>query len=92
MSGGFELLPQDGGPRVALAPGETVIGRGPLLGVSVQGARLAPESRAGSSLALKASLPVLAGFPTMPALSLCCLEVWGQHVIHSTLINSQMFP
>ncbi|GAB5569679.1 aprataxin and PNK-like factor isoform X1 [Prionailurus iriomotensis] len=31
MSGGFELQPQDGGPRVALAPGETVIGRGPLL-------------------------------------------------------------
>ncbi|KAB0365117.1 hypothetical protein FD754_009273 [Muntiacus muntjak] len=33
MSGGFELQPQDGGPRVALAPGETVIGRGPLLGL-----------------------------------------------------------
>ena len=39
MSGGFELQPQDGGPRVALAPGETVIGRGPLLGVSVAGVR-----------------------------------------------------
>lgn len=37
MSGGFELQPRDGGPRVALAPGETVIGRGPLLGVSVAG-------------------------------------------------------
>lgn len=37
MSVGFELQPQDGGPRVALAPGETVIGRGPLLGVSVEG-------------------------------------------------------
>lgn len=37
MSGGFELQPRDGGPRVALAPGETVIGRGPLLGVSVGG-------------------------------------------------------
>lgn len=34
MSGGFELRPRDGGPRVALAPGETVIGRGPLLRVS----------------------------------------------------------
>ncbi|KAM9722343.1 aprataxin and PNK-like factor isoform 3-T3 [Dama dama] len=34
MSGGFELQPQDGGPRVALAPGETVIGRGPLLGIT----------------------------------------------------------
>ncbi|KAM5143167.1 aprataxin and PNK-like factor isoform 2-T4 [Callospermophilus lateralis] len=33
MSGGFELQPLDGGPRVALAPGETVIGRGPLLGI-----------------------------------------------------------
>ncbi|XP_075391828.1 aprataxin and PNK-like factor isoform X2 [Tenrec ecaudatus] len=33
MSGGFELQPQDGGPRVSLAPGETVIGRGPLLGI-----------------------------------------------------------
>lgn len=33
MSGGFELQPQDGGPRLALAPGETVIGRGPLLGI-----------------------------------------------------------
>ncbi|KAL0621437.1 Aprataxin and PNK-like factor [Plecturocebus cupreus] len=32
MSRGFELQPRDGGPRVALAPGETVIGRGPLLG------------------------------------------------------------
>ncbi|XP_054557657.1 aprataxin and PNK-like factor isoform X4 [Talpa occidentalis] len=34
MSGGFELQSQDGGPRVALAPGETVIGRGPLLGIT----------------------------------------------------------
>ncbi|XP_069350811.1 aprataxin and PNK-like factor [Eulemur rufifrons] len=34
MFGGFELQPQDGGPRVALAPGETVIGRGPLLGIT----------------------------------------------------------
>ncbi|KAM6179743.1 aprataxin and PNK-like factor [Erethizon dorsatum] len=34
MSGGFELQPQDGGPRVALAPGQTVIGRGPLLGIT----------------------------------------------------------
>ncbi|KAM5252433.1 aprataxin and PNK-like factor [Hipposideros larvatus] len=34
MSGGFELQPQDGGPRLALAPGETVIGRGPLLGIT----------------------------------------------------------
>ncbi|XP_012586908.1 PREDICTED: aprataxin and PNK-like factor isoform X2 [Condylura cristata] len=33
MSGGFALQSQDGGPRVALAPGETVIGRGPLLGI-----------------------------------------------------------
>uniref|UniRef100_A0A2K5Y119 Aprataxin and PNKP like factor n=2 Tax=Cercopithecinae TaxID=9528 RepID=A0A2K5Y119_MANLE len=33
MPGGFELQPRDGGPRVALAPGETVIGRGPLLGI-----------------------------------------------------------
>ncbi|XP_032729640.1 aprataxin and PNK-like factor [Lontra canadensis] len=34
MSGGFELQPRDGGPRVALASGETVIGRGPLLGIT----------------------------------------------------------
>ncbi|XP_055255159.1 aprataxin and PNK-like factor isoform X3 [Moschus berezovskii] len=34
MSGGFELQPLDGGPRLALAPGETVIGRGPLLGIT----------------------------------------------------------
>ncbi|XP_021562771.1 aprataxin and PNK-like factor [Carlito syrichta] len=34
MYAGFELQPQDGGPRVALAPGETVIGRGPLLGIT----------------------------------------------------------
>ncbi|XP_062934926.1 aprataxin and PNK-like factor isoform X1 [Cynocephalus volans] len=34
MSGGFELQPQDGGPPVALTPGETVIGRGPLLGIT----------------------------------------------------------
>lgn len=42
MSGGFELQPQDGGPRVALAPGETVIGRGPLLRVSVAGGSVGP--------------------------------------------------
>ncbi|XP_069860592.1 aprataxin and PNK-like factor isoform X1 [Dipodomys merriami] len=34
MSRGFELQPLDGGPRVALGPGETVIGRGPLLGIT----------------------------------------------------------
>ncbi|XP_032509334.1 aprataxin and PNK-like factor isoform X1 [Phocoena sinus] len=34
MSRVFELQPQDGGPRVALAPGETVVGRGPLLGIT----------------------------------------------------------
>ncbi|XP_007968588.3 aprataxin and PNK-like factor isoform X1 [Chlorocebus sabaeus] len=34
MPAGFELQPRDGGPRVALAPGETVIGRGPLLGIT----------------------------------------------------------
>ncbi|XP_074063711.1 LOW QUALITY PROTEIN: aprataxin and PNK-like factor [Macrotis lagotis] len=34
MAGGFELAPADGGPRVALSPGETVIGRGPLLGIT----------------------------------------------------------
>ncbi|XP_060043154.1 aprataxin and PNK-like factor isoform X2 [Erinaceus europaeus] len=34
MSGAFELQPLDGGPRLALAPGETVIGRGPLLGIT----------------------------------------------------------
>ncbi|XP_045683753.1 aprataxin and PNK-like factor isoform X2 [Phyllostomus hastatus] len=34
MSGVFELQPQDGGAPVALAPGETVIGRGPLLGIT----------------------------------------------------------
>ncbi|XP_031806455.1 aprataxin and PNK-like factor isoform X2 [Sarcophilus harrisii] len=34
MARGFELAPADGGPRVALSPGETVIGRGPLLGIT----------------------------------------------------------
>ncbi|XP_028928008.1 aprataxin and PNK-like factor isoform X1 [Ornithorhynchus anatinus] len=34
MGGGFELAPADGGARVALAAGETVIGRGPLLGIA----------------------------------------------------------
>ncbi|KAJ8781278.1 hypothetical protein J1605_011262 [Eschrichtius robustus] len=34
MSRAFELQPKDGGPRVALAPGETVIGRGPLLRIT----------------------------------------------------------
>uniref|UniRef100_K9J1D3 Aprataxin and PNK-like factor n=1 Tax=Desmodus rotundus TaxID=9430 RepID=K9J1D3_DESRO len=34
MSRVFELQPQDGGQRVALGPGETVIGRGPLLGIT----------------------------------------------------------
>ncbi|XP_036608496.1 aprataxin and PNK-like factor isoform X2 [Trichosurus vulpecula] len=34
MAGGFELAPAFGGPRVALSPGETVIGRGPLLGIT----------------------------------------------------------
>ncbi|XP_068925021.1 aprataxin and PNK-like factor isoform X2 [Petaurus breviceps papuanus] len=34
MARGFELAPAFGGPRVALSPGETVIGRGPLLGIT----------------------------------------------------------
>ncbi|XP_028371673.1 aprataxin and PNK-like factor isoform X3 [Phyllostomus discolor] len=34
MSRVFELQPQDGGAPVALEPGETVIGRGPLLGIT----------------------------------------------------------
>lgn len=34
MCSGFELQPLDGGPRVPLAPGQTVIGRGPLLGIT----------------------------------------------------------
>nr|XP_020841059.1 aprataxin and PNK-like factor isoform X2 [Phascolarctos cinereus] len=35
MAGGFELAPASGGPRVVLSPGETVIGRGPLLGTHI---------------------------------------------------------
>lgn len=31
---GFDLVPVDGGDPVHLPPGETVLGRGPLLGVS----------------------------------------------------------
>nr|XP_046232142.1 aprataxin and PNK-like factor isoform X1 [Scatophagus argus] len=31
---GFDLVPVDGGERIHLPPGETVLGRGPLLGVS----------------------------------------------------------
>ncbi|XP_026179788.1 aprataxin and PNK-like factor isoform X2 [Mastacembelus armatus] len=31
---GFDLVPVDGGNHIHLAPGETVLGRGPLLGVS----------------------------------------------------------
>ncbi|MEQ2178675.1 hypothetical protein GOODEAATRI_016583, partial [Goodea atripinnis] len=31
---GFGLVPVDGGDLVKLSPGETVLGRGPLLGVS----------------------------------------------------------
>lgn len=37
MSSEFFLHPLDGGPRVPVGPGQTVIGRGPLLGVSVGG-------------------------------------------------------
>lgn len=37
MSSDFFLQPLDGGPRVPVGPGQTVIGRGPLLGVSVGG-------------------------------------------------------
>lgn len=48
MSGVFELQPQDGGPRVALAPGATVIGRGPLLGVSVAEGSAGPTREPGS--------------------------------------------
>lgn len=76
MSGGFELQPQDGGPRLALAPGETVIGRGPLLGVSVARGSAAPgESRARSLLAPEAPLPILPRFSTVPALSVWILKV-----------------
>lgn len=70
MSGGFELQPQDGGPRVALAPGETVIGRGPLLGVSVAGGSAGPGEPcrvlAGSSGLAPRPGPIP---PTTPALS-----------------------
>lgn len=38
MSLDFFLQPLDGGPRVPVGPGQTVIGRGPLLGVSAGGA------------------------------------------------------
>lgn len=41
MSLEFFLQPLDGGPPVPVGPGQTVIGRGPLLGVSVRGARAA---------------------------------------------------
>lgn len=75
MSGGFELQPQDGGPRLALAPGETVIGRGPLLGVSVAGGPAGPGGRARSLLAPEALLPILVRFPTTPALPVWILEV-----------------
>ena len=74
MSGGFELQPQDGGPRVALAPGETVIGRGPLLGVSVAGVRR-PRRTARSRRAPEALLWVLPGFPTAPGRPFWILEV-----------------
>lgn len=37
MSSDFFLQPLDGGPRVPVGPGQTVIGRGPLLGVSEGG-------------------------------------------------------
>lgn len=37
MPSDFFLQPLDGGPRVPVGPGQTVIGRGPLLGVSVGG-------------------------------------------------------
>lgn len=36
---GVRLAPCDGGCPVALPPGETLLGRGPLLGVSAGGAR-----------------------------------------------------
>lgn len=78
MSGGFELQPQDGGPRLALAPGETVIGRGPLLGVSVARGSAGPgASCARSLLAPQAPLPTLPRFSTMPALPVWILDVWG---------------
>ena len=83
MSRAFELQPQDGGPRVALAPGETVIGRGPLLRVSVAEARR-PRRAARSWPALEALLGVLPRFPTAPARPVWILEVWGQHVFQST--------
>ena len=53
MSRVFELQPQDGGQRVALGPGETVIGRGPLLGVSV--AEGSADWRAGATTPVLAS-------------------------------------
>lgn len=77
MSGGFELQPLDGGPRVALAPGETVIGRGPLLRVSVAGDSAGPRE---PSEVLFVSWSPVSGFPTTPALPVWILEVGEQHV------------
>lgn len=57
MSRVFELQPQDGGARVALAPGETVIGRGPLLGVSVAEGSAGPGPAAHALAAPEALSP-----------------------------------
>ncbi|KAG7254581.1 hypothetical protein CRUP_011937 [Coryphaenoides rupestris] len=35
MAAGFDLVPMDGGGRISLPEGETVLGRGPLLGIHV---------------------------------------------------------
>lgn len=84
MSGGFELQPRDGGPRVALAPGETVIGRGPLLGVSVATAR--PDPRAVQRTIPLASEALSPPEPIPhPAGHVRILKVWGQHVFSLNL-------
>ena len=90
MSGGFELQPQDGGPRVALAPGETVIGRGPLLGVSVAGALLV-WTAARSWPAPEAPLPDLPRFASTPARPVWILEVWRQHFFSQLEATFRLF-
>ncbi|XP_028928009.1 aprataxin and PNK-like factor isoform X3 [Ornithorhynchus anatinus] len=78
MGGGFELAPADGGARVALAAGETVIGRGPLLGIADRkvSRRHAILEVVGDQLRIKPSLVGISSVEPNPIQRKRILPAW----------------